>query len=81
MWLIITMGYVRESARSPWAVYKIIPVPGQENYPTPLSIGNILAVWALLLASTMAVFWLVSKETSEDVEEVDKLTPPSEAWR
>jgi cytochrome d ubiquinol oxidase subunit I len=80
MWLIITMGFVRESARSPWLIYKIIPVPGQENYPTPLSIWNILAVWALILASTMAVFWLVSKETAEDVEEVDKLTPPSEAW-
>jgi cytochrome bd ubiquinol oxidase subunit I len=80
MWLIITMGFVRESARSPWLVYKIIPVPGQENYPTPLSIGNILAVWALILISTMAVFWLVSRETSEDVEEVDELVPPSKAW-
>jgi cytochrome bd ubiquinol oxidase subunit I len=81
MWLIITMGFVRESARAPWLIYKIVPVPGQMDYPTPLSIGNILAVWALILASTMAVFWFVSRETSEDVEEVDTLVPPSEAWR
>ena len=59
MWIIITMGFVRESARAPWTFYDIIPVPGGTAYPTPLSVWNIVLVWAGVLAFVTTVFWLV----------------------
>lgn len=65
MWIVMTMGFVRESARAPWTIWKIIPVPGGMNDPTPISLGSIFIVWGILLAFLLAVFWYVSKVTAE----------------
>ena len=73
MWIVIVMGFVRESARSPWLVSKIIPVPGGQNYPTPISPLTIFAVWAMILAFTLTVFWFVSKVTAEHPEEAEEV--------
>ena len=74
MWIVIVMGYVRESARSPWLIYQQIPVPGGQSYPTPIPISRIFIVWFVLLAITVTVFWFVSKVTAhhhpEKAEEV-----------
>ncbi len=73
MWIVITMGFVRESARSPWLVNNVIPVPGGQDYPTPISLWNIFAVWAVILAFTIIVFWFVSKVTAEHPEEAEEV--------
>lgn len=74
IFIIEIMGYTRESARSPWTVYNIIPVPpGTTAYPTPISILNIFAVWIIISAMVVTVFWLTSKVTAhhpEDAEEI-----------
>lgn len=73
MWTLITMGYVRESARAPWVVYNIIPVPGQTNYPAPIPMWQIFVVWAASLALAVASFWLVSKVTAEHPEKAEEV--------
>ncbi len=73
MWLVITMGFVRESARSPWIVYNIVPMPGQMNYPTPIAFGTIVALWFIIMALTLAVFWFVSKVTAEHPEMAEEV--------
>ena len=73
MWLVITMGFVRESARSPWLIYNIIPVPGQMNYPTPIAFGSIIALWLIIMAITLTVFWFVSKVTAEHPESAEEV--------
>ncbi|MEN6609459.1 MAG: cytochrome ubiquinol oxidase subunit I [Methanoregulaceae archaeon] len=74
IFIIEIMGFVRESARSPWTVYNIIPVPpGSVQYPTPLAILNIFGVWVIISVVVVIVFWLVSKVTAhhpEDAEEI-----------
>ena len=74
IFIIEIMGFVRESARSPWTVYDIIPVPpGSVQYPTPLTILNIFSVWIIISMIVVVVFWLVSKVTAhhpEDAEEI-----------
>lgn len=74
IFIIEIMGYTRESARSPWTVYNIIPVPpGTTDYPTPVSILNIFAIWIIISAMVVIVFWLTSKVTAhhpEDAEEI-----------
>ncbi len=81
MWIIITMGFVRESARSPWTFFQIVPVPGGTAYPTPISAWAIFLIWFVLLGFAITVFWLVSKVTAEHPGEVDVLEPAAEAWR
>lgn len=80
MWTIITMGYVRESARSPWTLFQIIPVPGGTIYPTPISPYTIFLIWFGLLAFSITVFWYVSLVTAEHPEDVEVLEPAAEAW-
>jgi cytochrome d ubiquinol oxidase subunit I len=74
IFIIEIMGYVRESGRSPWTVYNIIPVPpGTTQYPTPLEIVNIFSIWILISVIVVVVFWLTSKVTAhhpEDAEEI-----------
>ena len=74
IFIIEIMGFVREAGRSPWTVYNIIPVPpGNLQYPTPLTIVNIFAVWVLISLIVVTVFWLTSKVTAhhpEDAEEI-----------
>ncbi|MFB3764579.1 MAG: cytochrome ubiquinol oxidase subunit I [Methanotrichaceae archaeon] len=65
MWVVMAMGFVRESARSPWTIWKIIPVHEGTIYPTPISLWSIFIIWGALLALLLTVFWYVSKVTAE----------------
>jgi cytochrome bd-type quinol oxidase subunit 1 len=74
IFIIEIMGFVRESARSPWTVYDIIPVPpGNIEYPTPLTIINIFSVWIIISVLVVAVFWLTSKVTAHHPEDAEKI--------
>ncbi len=64
MFIVIVMGYVRESARSPWTIFDIIPVPGGQAFPTPIPVAQIFVVWGIILVLTTAIFWFVSKVTA-----------------
>ncbi len=72
-WIVITMGYVRESARSPWLFYGIIPVPGNQTYPTPVPPHQIFVVWMVALGLAFAVFWFTSRVTSYHPEQEEKV--------
>jgi len=71
MWIVIVMGFVRESSRSPWTIFDIIPVPGGQSYPTPIPINQIFVVWAVILALTLAIFWFASRVTAYHPEKAD----------
>lgn len=73
MWIVIVMGYVRESARSPWTIYKIIPVPGGQNYPTPIPISRIFIVWGIITTVTLIIFWFTSKVTAHHPEKAEEV--------
>jgi len=74
IFIIEIMGFVRESGRSPWTVYNIIPVPpGTTQYPTPLSILNIFIVWIIISALVVTTFWLTSKVTADHPEDAEKI--------
>ena len=73
MWIVIVMGYVRESARSPWTIYKIIPIPGGQNYPTPIPISRIFIVWGIITVVTLATFWFTSKVTAHHPEKAEEV--------
>jgi cytochrome d ubiquinol oxidase subunit I len=80
IWIIITMGFVRESARSPWTFFNIIPVPGGTSYPTPISIWNISLIWLGVLGFAFVVIWYISKVTAEHPGEADIIGSPAKAW-
>jgi cytochrome bd-type quinol oxidase subunit 1 len=69
----VVMGYVRESARSPWTVFNTIPVPGGQAYPTPIPISNIFIVWAVVLALALAIFWFTSRVTAHHPEQAEEV--------
>jgi cytochrome d ubiquinol oxidase subunit I len=71
--IVIVMGYVRESARSPWTIFQIVPVPGGQSYPTPIPAYQIFVVWIFIIALTMAVFWFTSRVTAEHPEEAEEV--------
>jgi cytochrome d ubiquinol oxidase subunit I len=73
MWIVVVMGYVRESARSPWTVFKVIPVPGGQAYPTPIPISRIFIVWIVVMAATLLVFWFTSKVTAHHPEKAEEV--------
>jgi len=76
IFIIEIMGFVRESARSPWTVYNIIPVqPGTSDFPTPISIIGIFCIWVLISVTVVAVFWLTSKVTAHHPEEAEEIRP------
>ena len=68
IFIILVMGFVRESARAPWTFYQIIPVAGGQAYPTPLRLENIYLVWLLISVVIILTFWLVSKATAHHPE-------------
>ncbi|MDD1678158.1 MAG: cytochrome ubiquinol oxidase subunit I [Methanomicrobiales archaeon] len=73
MAIVIVMGYVRESARSPWMVYGIIPVPGGASYPTPIPVAQIAITWVITLILLITVFWFTSKVTAEHPEQAEEI--------
>ncbi len=72
-WLVSVMGYVRESARSPWLVSSVIPIPGMSSHPTPLQIQSIFAVWGIITALTLIIFWFTSRVTAHHPEKAEKM--------
>ena len=68
MWLLIVMGYIRESGRAPWTIFNVVPVPGGQLYPTPLSLTAIFIIWAALLSMALAVYWFTSRVTARHPE-------------
>jgi cytochrome bd-type quinol oxidase subunit 1 len=73
IFIILIMGYVRESARSPWTMANIIPVPGGMSNPTPLSIQNIFIVWFFASIIILIAFWFTSKATAHHPEQAEEL--------
>jgi cytochrome bd-type quinol oxidase subunit 1 len=73
MWIVIVMGYARESARSPWTIFKVVPVPGGQSYPTPVPISQIFIVWAVVSVAALLVFWFTSKVTAHHPEEAEEV--------
>lgn len=71
--IVIIMGYVRESARSPWTLYNIIPVPGNLQHPTPIIIEKIFAVWAIIIVFIVLTFWLTSKATAHHPTKAEEI--------
>ncbi len=72
-WILFVMGYVRESARSPFTIYGIIPVPGGQAYPTPIPLSQIFIVWLVMLGLIFLVLWFVSRVTSGAPEADDTM--------
>ncbi len=73
IFIVAVMGYVRESARSPWVVYKIIPVPGGQSYPTPIPAYQMFVVWAIIISLVMVIFWFTSRVTAEHPEKAEEV--------
>ncbi len=73
MWIVVVMGYVRESARAPFIVSDIIPVPGGTLFPTPTPMIQIFEVWAVVTAAAILVFWFVSKVTAHHPEKAEEV--------
>jgi cytochrome d ubiquinol oxidase subunit I len=71
--IIVVMGYVRESARSPWTIYGIVPVPGGTAYPTPIPVPQIVIVWLVVIGFVISVFWFTSKVTAEHPEKAEEV--------
>ncbi len=73
IFIVAVMGYVRESARSPWTIYKIIPVPGGQSYPTPIPAYQMFVVWAVIIGMVVLIFWFTSKVTAEHPETAEEV--------
>ncbi len=73
IFLVVVMGYTRESARSPYVIYEILPFPMGESHPTPIAVGRIFLVWGIILALILLVFWFVSRTTAHQPKELEKL--------
>ncbi len=73
MAIIVVMGYVRESARSPFTIAQIIPVPGGQSYPTPIPVAQIVIVWIIVLVFVVSVFWFTSRVTAEHPEKAEEV--------
>jgi len=71
--IVIIMGYVRESARSPWTLYNIIPVADSQNNPTPILIEKIFIVWAVIIIFIIITFWLTSKVTAHHPSKAEEI--------
>ena len=73
IFIVIIMGYVRESARAPWVIYQIIPVPGGAAHPTPIRLISIFTVWLIISLLTLSIFWLTSKVTAHHPEKAEEI--------
>ncbi len=77
-WTIPIMGYVREGGRAPWVMYQLIPVPGMQQFPTPISPLGIFLTWLALVTIALLVMWFVFRVVShhpEEKEEIDEEAP------
>ncbi len=73
MWMVIVMGFTRESGRAPYTIMGIFPVEGgSSSSPTPISVEKIFIVWIVITVFILLIFWLVSRVTSYHPEEAEK---------
>lgn len=75
MWIIPIMGYVREGGRDPWTLFQLIPVPGMQQFPTPISPAGIFITWLAILGIVITIFWFayrVLAHLPEEKEEIDE---------
>ncbi|MEJ2250342.1 MAG: cytochrome ubiquinol oxidase subunit I, partial [Candidatus Lokiarchaeota archaeon] len=73
MFIVIVMGYVRESSRAPYTIFGILPVPGMSMNPTPIAVDRIFIVFGVILLMIILIFWFTSKVTAHHPEEMDKI--------
>ena len=73
MFIVIVMGYVRESARAPFTIFGILPVEGSSTNPTPIAVDRLFIVFGLIMILVIAVFWFTSKVTAHHPEKAEKL--------
>jgi cytochrome bd ubiquinol oxidase subunit I len=73
MWIVVVMGFVRESIRTPWLINGIIPIPDSMSNPTPITMGKIFLVWTILTTTMLVIFWFVSKVTSYHPEKAEEI--------
>jgi cytochrome bd-type quinol oxidase subunit 1 len=64
MWMVVVMGFIRESGRAPWIISQIIPVSENDLNPTPIYITSIFAVWIIITMVALIVFRFASKQTT-----------------
>jgi cytochrome bd-type quinol oxidase subunit 1 len=62
IWLVADMGFYRESARSPWLISGIIPIPAMSS-TAPVTVPAEFAVFAALTIFTVLLFRLVARRT------------------
>jgi cytochrome bd-type quinol oxidase subunit 1 len=73
MFLVIVMGYVRESSRAPYTIFGILPVSGSSTHPTPIAIDRLFIVFGIIMLVIIAIFWFTSKVTAHHPEEMEQL--------
>jgi cytochrome bd ubiquinol oxidase subunit I len=69
IFIVLIMGFFRESARQPWLYYGIIPVANAIQFPTPLLLVNVFGVWVVAMIMLMIAFWFTSRATAYHPEE------------
>ncbi|MFX1339076.1 MAG: cytochrome ubiquinol oxidase subunit I [Promethearchaeota archaeon] len=73
MFIVIVMGYTRESARAPYTIFGILPVPHSASNPTPIAIDRIFIVWGVIMIMIIIIFWFISKVTAHHPEETETI--------
>jgi cytochrome d ubiquinol oxidase subunit I len=73
MFIVIVMGYTRESARAPYTIFGILPMPHSSTNPTPIAIDRIFIVWGIIMILVIIVFWYTSKVTAHHPEAAEQL--------
>ena len=68
MWIILTMGFTRESAREPWTIMDVFPVEGMTINPTPVAVGDIISVWIGITVFMFILLYAVSRRSSYNPE-------------
>ena len=58
MWLVVVMGFIRESDRAPYIINQIIPMMAN---PVPISITSIFIIWVVITTVAFFLFWIASK--------------------
>ncbi len=75
MWLLIVMGYLRESNRAPYTIYNDRPGSGGTDISHTHMIGTIFLIWALLLTLAITVYWFTSKVAAHRPQTNGRIRP------
>ena len=82
-WTVPIMGYVREGGRAPWTMYQLIPIPGMQEFPTPISPVGIFLTWLALVTIALLGMWFAFRVLAhhpEEKEEIDEEATLPEAY-